>query len=331
MKFEKDIYFQEKYGALYEKAEKGSSVCWHYTGPEGEIIHNFLLREIPQDIFTHSVYDLITPYGYGGPLITRLSRGYTRHDLVTAFSNAFSQYCKEKRIVCEFIRFHPIAQNANDFTSIYHGQVIRNTLGTDLTREDPFAEEFSKGCRKNIRRAIANGVSWKITFQPDNIKSFQEIYYDTMDRNSASEFYYFDDTYFLQCIENFKENLLLVEAIYQEKTIAAGLYFVSDGIIHIHLSGTRSEYLHLSPAYILRYAAMQWGLDHGCRLIHHGGGRTNSEEDSLFCFKKQFAQKTQFPFSVGKKIWDMTAYQALCEYMGADMTGEFFPAYRKQL
>lgn len=29
MGFEKDIYFQEKYGILYEKAERGDAVCWN--------------------------------------------------------------------------------------------------------------------------------------------------------------------------------------------------------------------------------------------------------------------------------------------------------------
>ena len=107
-----------------------------------------------------------------------------------------------------------------------------------------------------------------------------------MDRNNASEFYYFDKQYFEKCIEYFPNNIIIVKAILNGITIAAGFYFIVNDIIHIHLSGTLDKYLYLSPAYILRYAVTLWGKEKGYKLIHHGGGRTNSEDDGLYKFKK---------------------------------------------
>src|SRR5699024_2011904 len=142
----------------------------------------------------------------------------------------------------------------------------------------------------------------KVIEKPTDVSKFKQFYYSTMDRNSASNYYYFNDSYFNKCLEYFRDNLLLVESIYQGQTIAMGFYFIYENIIHIHLSGTLSEYLHLSPAYILRYGVTEWGKENGYSLIHHGGGRTNDVKDSLYTFKKQFGNNTDFKFHIGKKI-----------------------------
>jgi len=324
-----DIYFDPNYGKLYEKAENGKAVCWSYDGPEGYVSHQFIQREIPITISGGPWFDIVTPYGYGGPVVESVTEGYSRDELVHAFQQEFSAYCATNRIVSEFVRFHPLVNNAKDFAGIYRGECIRHTLGTNLKDyDDPVGVEFSKGCRKNIRQAIRKGVSWRVTPHPEQIDVFKEIYYSTMERNGASDYYYFDDEYFEHCLAWFRDNLLFVEAIFEGKTIAAGLYFVFDKIIHIHLSGTRSEYLHLSPAYILRYAVAMWGKENGYYVIHHGGGRSNARDESLFLFKKQFAQNTEFEFWVGRKIWNTDIYGILCEACGADRNSPFFPAYR---
>ena len=325
-----DIYFSDNYGKLYEKAENGKNIVWYYEGKEGVVKHQFLIRKIPTSSSSLDLYDIVTPYGYGGPLIIKVNSGYSPAELVSAFEGKFKEYCLENHIVSEFVRFHPIFGNADDFADIYNSECIRKTLGTNLKDfDDPVAGEFSKSCRKNIRKAINNGVSWRVTLNPSKIDSFKEIYFSTMNRNSATQYYYFNDEYFADCIKYFNQNILYVEALYEEKIIAAGLYFVYDKTIHIHLSGTLSEYLYLSPAYILRYAVTLWGKENGYNLIHHGGGRSNADDDSLFLFKKQFAKNTEFDFKIGKKIWDEEKYNMLCELNNINNT-EFFPAYRNQ-
>lgn len=325
----KDIYFEPNFGKLYEKVEKGICKNWKYEGPEGIVNHQFILREIPIETETRW-YDIVTPYGYGGPVISKISEGYEKKELVSAFEKAFEEYCIKNKIVSEFVRFHTIVGNAYDFKEVYNAECIRHTVGTNLkTYEDPVVSEFSKNCRRNIRKALNNGVTYRVTPQPQHIDSFKEVYYSTMDRNNAGDYYYFEDEYFEKCMEWFGEELLFVEALYEEKVIAAGLYFISNKTIHIHLSGTLSEYLYLSPAYILRYAATLWGKEHGYEIIHHGGGRSNSPEDSLYKFKKQFGKNTEFEFFVGRKIWNQEMYGKLCDISGNDKNGEFFPAYRK--
>ncbi len=320
-----DIYFNTNYGKLYEKIENGVCKEFKLECDYGIVRNIFIQREIP---IASKYNDIVTPYGYGGPIVIADSIN-DRKQLINKYHEKFSQYCRDNNIVSEFVRFHPIINNVEGFDSIYKVENIRKTVGTNLKDyDDPVQSEFSKSCRKNIRRALKQGITYRVIESPNNISEFKKIYYSTMDRNKATDYYYFDDDYFENCLKYFKSNIILVEAIYDDKVIAAGLYFVYNKIIHIHLSGTLSEYLHLSPAYILRYAVTLWGKEKGYELIHHGGGRSNSPEDRLYRFKKQFGKNTEFDFYIGKKIWNMEIYKKLCQNAGVDDSVEFFPAYR---
>ena len=322
-----DIYFDDNYGKLYEKIEKGKAMKFEFNSSNGKITNQFLIREIPEKINEKTYYDIVTPYGYGGPIIEKIDGN--KETLINEYEEAFSKYCGENNIVSEFIRFHPIVKNYEDFEKIYNPNYLRKTLITKLNEEDVIQKQFGKSCRKNIRQAINKGITYKVTEAPDNIGTFKDIYYSTMDRNNATDYYYFDDEYFANILKYFKNNVILVEAIFEGKTIAAGLYFVYKNIIHIHLSGTLTEYLYLSPAYILRYAVTLWGIEKGYEYIHHGGGRSNSPEDTLYLFKKSFSKLYDVDFYIGKKIWDKDVYAELCKMKNIDEDDGFFPAYRK--
>ena len=149
-----DIYFYEKYGKLYENIEKGIVDIFNFKNDVGKIYYLFIKREIPLDIDGGPWFDITTPYGYGGPIIIECEEGY-EDELVLAFERSFSEYCKNNKIVSEFIRFHPIIDNAKVFSSIYSIEHIRNTLGTDLkSYDDPFQEEFSKSARRNNKKSV---------------------------------------------------------------------------------------------------------------------------------------------------------------------------------
>ena len=124
-----------------------------------------------------------------------------------------------------------------------------------------------------------------------------------MKRKHAKEFYFFDDKYYEDILMYFKDRVALAKVFLEDKLIACGLYFLSGKTIHAHLSGTDTDYLKYSPAYILKYGTVLWGKEHGYELIHYGGGLSNSENDSLYLFKRKFAKKTDFDFYVGERIW----------------------------
>ncbi len=325
-----DIYFQKEYGIVNEPIEDGKAICKKIGTAYGIVNHMFILRAIHTKINGEQYYDIVSPYGYGGPVIAECEPG-KKDALLDAYEREFAEYCREHNIVSEFIRFHPIVGNGVDFQKVYDAKLDRKTVGTNLDAyEDPVSEEFSKSCRKRIRRAIRDGITYRITERPDDISGFKEVYYSTMRRNGAGEYYYFSDDYFERCLKYFRDNIILVEALYEGKVIAAGFYFAWENVIHIHLSGTLSEYLHLSPAYVLRYAVTLWGKEKGYSLIHHGGGRSGDLEDSLYTFKKQFGQNTEFDFYIGRKVWNRDIYEKLCIKGGVEPDSKgYFPAYRQ--
>jgi len=325
-----DIYFEPYHGKLCERIEKGQCGIFNFECEIGKISNMFIKREIPLKVDGKSYYDIITPYGYGGPLILRCEEG-RKDELVKNFGEAFREYCIRNDIVCEFVRFHPVVGNAKDFGSIYKLDNLRYTVGTNLSdNDDPVASEFSKGARKSIRRALRTGVTFRVTDAPECMKVFKKIYFSTMDRNNADRYYYFDDEYFDLCLEQLQDNIIFSEAIYDGKVVAMGLYFIYGKTIHIHLTGTLSEYMYLSPSYILRYAITLWGKDNGYELIHHGGGKTCCPEDSLYKFKKQFGSNTKFEYYKGKRIWNEEVYGNLCVLAGKKENGDYFPAYRQK-
>lgn len=237
------------------------------------------------------------------------------------------EYVIEHNIVSEFVRFHPVVGNALDFQKIYEVEWDRHTVATDLLHYS-LEEEFGKSAKKNIQRALKAGIEYEVIENPTDVSEFIEIYHSTMDRNQAEEYYYFGEEYFSNCLSQFREHIIYIKVIFQGKVIAAGFYFYYGNILQAHLSGTLSEYLSLSPAYVVKYATADWDRSHGIHYIHYGGGTDCSEENSLYQFKKKFGKHTKFDFYVGKKVWNEAVYMELCKRKGVRMDTGFFPAYR---
>lgn len=326
----KDIYFEKDYGRLYEKIEKGVCEEFIFEHALGTVRHLFIKREIPIKLDDRIFYDLMTPYGYGGPHIVS-GRQEDKAELAAIFQQAFGEYCREKGIVSEFVRFHPVLKNHLDFSNCYELIFKRHTIQTDLANSaDPILTEYSASCRRDIRHALKAGVEYRVIEQPENLEDFKELYTSTMQRNSADSIYYFDDEYFQNCIDWLGDCLLLVEVSYQGSVIGMSLNFVCGDYIHVHLTGTRKEYHHLAPAYVLQYALVLWGKEQGKQLIHHGGGRTGEPDDKLYLFKKKFGRNEEFEYFSGRKIWNAEVYEMLCQTVGAPIDAGEFPAYRRR-
>lgn len=323
-----DIYFETAYGQLYEKIENGKCEVFHYIGEEGEVRHLYIKKEIPFRLEGEGYYDLVTPYGYGGPLIIRVKEaGKAR--LVEAFQRAFQEHCLDQNIICEFVRFHPILMNAEDFCNCYELTLQRYTTGTNLRDfENPIQAEFSKSKQKSIQKALAAGVEYRITQNPSSLTGFKAIYERTMDRKEADAVYYFDEAYFDQLLRDLGEHILLVEVLYDGQVIGMSLNFVYGKLIHTHLSGMDFDYRHLSPAFVMRYALALWAKEQGTELIHEGGGKGKGLDDPLYLLKKQFGRNTDFRYYVSRKIWNPEIYRRLCRMLHVEETAESFPAYR---
>lgn len=328
----KDIYFENEYGKLYENVPEDKFEVFEYEDEIGKISNRFIKRQIPISLDNDVVYyDLATPYGYGGPVIEYINDNSKKNQLVKKFKEEYIKYTEDENIVSEFVRFHPIINNAEDFKKIYDVIFNRKTVGTDLRFDDPFGSEFSKSTRKTIRKLLRNDhISYQVIDNPNSLDDFMKIYYSTMDRNNADVGYYFEESYFKKMLSSFQKNIVAIKVYYDDEVIGMSINFKSNKFLHAHLSGTLREYLDYSPAYILKYALMEYGKTNNYEFVHYGGGASSSEHDSLFRFKNKFGKNTKFDFYLGKKIWNKNVYDKLCLITKNEEVKDFFPAYRKQ-
>ena len=175
MKNNLDFYFDEHYGELYEKLEGGKAEIFKYEDENGVVTNQFIKRKIKDKVDGKTYYDLTTPYGYGGPVINKCTGD--KKVLVKKYEESLKKYCLENDIVSEFVRFHPIVENALDFKDVYNTIYMRKTLGTNLKDyDDPVQSEFSKSCRKTIRQVLKEGITFRYINNADDLKDFKRVY-----------------------------------------------------------------------------------------------------------------------------------------------------------
>lgn len=327
-----DVYYLPEYGKLCETMEEGRCERFEYRSSNGYIINVFIKRPVPWLVNGEQYYDIVTPYGYGGPIIID---AVERESLKYEYAKAFEIYCKENKIVCEFIRFHPIFQNFKDVDDSYEVIYSRHTVGTNLMNfDDPVQSEFSKSLRRDNRRAIEKGVTVTLDSSPDSLDVFRKLYEETMDRNQADEMYYFSDDYYRILETDLKPYVLEAQLHYEDEIIASEIYFIAGDVLHAHLLGSNEKMLELGAGGLLEASAAYWGKEHGYRYIHHGGGRSGEADDSLLKYKKKFGKNTEFDFYIGKKIWNREVYNELVQNrmkQGLINDENYFPQYRAKI
>ncbi len=329
-----DIYYTPGYVKPFYENGDGEPFLSYYEDIKGRVINVFLLRDIAEDerfqnlMGKNKYYDIITPYGYGGPLYE--SYGDIK-ELSNNYFKAFSEFCIENNIVSEFIRLHPLLKNHTFSQYFYDIKKIRKTVYIDLRGgEDAILNNMITASKKSVRKAERYGV--RIIHGKDKylIDEFKRLYYETMDKNNAEKYYYFKNDFFNFTLE--QENSMIFAALYEDKIIAARIELFSKKFMHDHLAGADMKYLNLAPNNLLIYEIAKWGSKEGMMFLHMGGGY-KSAEDSLYRFKKSFTNNEPLDFYIAKKIHNYDNYNILVEKRKKmdekyNSLSEFFPAYR---
>ncbi|MGL4402165.1 MAG: lipid II:glycine glycyltransferase FemX [Fusobacteriaceae bacterium] len=324
-----DIYFKEEYGKIYELNGEGKLGTFKIDGENGSVIYNFLKREIPIKLEGNSYYDIITPYGYGGPLFSDYSDEKALEKLKNQFGIEFSQYCTDENIVSEFVRFHPIIKN-HEFVEAYMDVIYnRDTICIEIAGEDEgkIWESFTCKCRNNLHKAFRNNITVEIR---QDIDIFYEIYLKTMERNCATSYYYFSKEFFRNTMELLGDGAKIFLASHEGKIVSGILVIHGGEYVHNHFSGTDPEYRDLGANNMLIFEAAKWGGRNGKRYFHLGGGCTDNS-DSLYRYKSTFTKNDPYKFYTGQKIHNTEIYQKLVEErekIEGIENRDYFPLYR---
>jgi serine/alanine adding enzyme len=317
-----DIYFRPEYGRLYERHENGTLESFSYKTAAGEVYFQFIRR--PLDAFDgfDGYSDIVTPYGYGGPVFLGGAKK-TRPAL------AFQEYCRDTKTVSAFVRFHPLLGNGPEFASAFDEVVpIRKTVAIDLSK-DLYNEEFNYAVRKNCRKAKGYGLSIQYDTALDTMDSFVRLYYQLMDMKKTVDYYYFPESYF-DGLKSIGSAVELVNAVLDGEIVASILYLKYGDFIHTHLSGTTTKgYQTRAAEYITSNRALI-AKDEGYKWCHLGGGFSNEPDDSLYLFKRKFSNSAPLDFYVGKSVYAPKAYEALCRQAAGrqHLDESYFPKYR---
>jgi lipid II:glycine glycyltransferase (peptidoglycan interpeptide bridge formation enzyme) len=232
-------------------------------------------------------------------------------------------------VIAFFTRQNPLIDSSWLLSGCADVVNLSSTVCIDLRKPETVQnKEMTKGHRYDIRKAKNNGVTAREVEYFEFLDTFISIYYETMGRTGACDYYFFPKQYFLQLKENLGDAVRLYIAEAKGEVIAAAIFLLSNKIIQYHLSGALSAFLSLSGAKVIIDEVRRWGTDNGFFWFHLGGG-VSSVEDSLFRFKAGFS-KLRFQFQVIKWIIDPMVYNEAIK-RSKQLDSCFFPAYRKPL
>lgn len=311
----KDVYFWPEYVALHRFIEESRALLFAYESDDGACwMYPFLLQPIAgmkeQDGAPATMwFDIETPYGYGGPLANT-----DRAEFLAEAHAAFSAWCREQRVVAEFIRLHPLLRNERWLDSEIEVIYDRETISLDLTNFnalDPAALPFDKMARYMLRRAERSGVRVERRDPRADFDKFVALYRETMRRINADEYYFFDEHYFRGLRELVAESGWLLAATLDEEWAAAALFLKGTGYLHYHLSATRAEPRLPGATNLLLYTAAQMGsASESLTTLHLGGGTTSLPDDSLLKFKRSMGNQAH-AFHIGRRVHHPTMYAAV--------------------
>lgn len=322
-----DFYFTPAYGELNAAFEGGKLETFVHETPRGSVYHMFILRTIPDEIGGDGSFDISTPYGYGGPVLIDCEDG-DRAWLAASYADAFSAFCRERRIVSEFVRFHPLLGNAEDWKPHMDVRFSRHTVAIDLTPDDLFAQ-FKRNQRRILRHQ--EDIEVEFDFDMEKLDVFESVYREAMQALGASDYYFFPHGYF-EALEACKPHCFLVHARYQGAIVSSRLVFRYGQTLHDHLAGTRPDCYKANGSTTLIGHVAAWGKREGYTRFHLGGGTTCAADDSLLSYKSEFSSGPLYDYHMGQVVHDEAAYRRLCaranEIRGEEASGCFFPGYR---
>ena len=302
----RDIYFTPEYTELSRLNGDGDIRCFCFEEGNHVGIYPFIINEIKGYEFGRSYFDIETPYGYGGPVLSSDDAAVAER-----FEESFLNFCAESSIVAEFIRFHPLIKNNGIFKNAINVQHNRFTvqLPLDTDIQAIWNNEICSKNRNMIRKAQSAGIEVR-PLGTDQFDIFVKIYLNTMKKLGAEDYYFFNEDYFNGLKSIISERGIILGAYLDGRVIACSAFFYYENYFHYHLSGSDEKYLKLAPNNLLLYKAIEAGLEKGCTIFHFGGGRTEAPDDSLLKFKKSFSRHTG-DFYTGKRILNKEIYSSL--------------------
>lgn len=321
-------YYRYEYFAHHRDIQ-GELIILELRDQEGSLgIMPLLKRPVESEEY-QEYFDVITPYGYSGPLFKERANTQSKK----RFWQLLNTWYQKEKIVSEFIRFNHLNNH-----EAYDGELLptlKNVKGKILKDKEQQWKNFKSKVRNNYRKAVQDHLSFKAFTGKEicmrHITGFHAIYIETMDRNHASSNYFFNLEYFKNLILSDPSGFILAFAYKGNTIVSAELIILHKDTMFAYLGGTRKAYFSSRPNDFLRVKVIDMGREKGYLWYILGGGI--HDMDGLYKSKKYlFPYDKDFTFYTGRKIVNQKVYKGLCQESNVEIarSDAFFPNYRIQ-
>lgn len=310
---QQDVYYTPEYYQLYEENGDGTAECFVFEENGNIALYPYLINSVNKLGYDldDEYFDIQGAYGYNGVVANCYDKYFKK-----SFFIEFDNYCQNNNIIAEFTRFNPIFENQK-FESRHEPIYALDNVLIDISLDIDkiWRESFDNGVRKAVKKGNRNKLSYESyrgdEISDDLLNSFLKIYYSTMDRNDADDFYYFSENYFYQMKNVLPENILFSFVKKDAKVISVELNLINKINSYGFLGGTIAEFFSISPNSFLRFELIKDLKDRGIQNYSIGGGITMN--DSKYKFKKSFSKKIESKFYIGKKTHNQEVYDNVVE------------------
>ena len=323
-----DIYYLSGYVNAFKINGDGEPLLYYYENDNTRAINVIIKRDISKSgnfskVNANTYFDFITPYGYGGWLV--------EGDDYEGLARDYEATCIENNIISEFVRFNPMIKNHIGIENMYEQVCLGHTVYMDTIDKEVIWQNLTSKNRNMIRKAQKNGLEVFWGRDSSLIPVFMKIYNETMDKDKAESYYYFEYDFYESILNDLKQNAMWFYVKHDGEIIAMAIFLFCNGKMHYHLSASKREFQYLAPTNLLIYEAAIWAASHGYKKMHLGGG-VGASNDSLYSFKKSFNRGEDIEFFIGKKIFCNEIYSRLEAMHIKDnpekQQSRFFPKYR---
>lgn len=300
-------------------------------------LNMFDLAELPfAQQFGHLLAaDVVSPYGYGGG--TFEGEDVDRQTAEELLEYALHSFFVQMNVVSEFVREDLFTEHLADRHDGEH-LVQQQNVVVDL--RIPMEERwlrYAPKVRQNVRHAEHAGLRVEIGDGEILQEPFLSVYYSTMERRHAKDYYFFAREKFQRLHYSLQPSggLQYVIVFLRDRAISAALLLLSADMLYYFLGGTDANYFALRPTDLLMHTIITWGHDRGYSKLVIGGGL--KPNDGLLQFKKAFEPHGLMDFCVRRVVWNKEQYDSLVAAREKWEAGKgrtwrpeptFFPAYR---
>ncbi len=205
-----DSYYLPGYVKAFQRHGDGEPLLFYFEEDALRAVNVVMKRDLALDrhfqgkIEADTIFDLATPYGYGGFLLD----GAVDH--LSTLNEAYYQWCIENGIISEFVRFHPVLENARALREMYEVVDLGRTIQLELQSEEQIWAGLTSKNRNVIRKARKSGVEIFWGRSPELMAKFKSMYDATMAKDEAAAYYYFKEDFYQSVLHDIKNSFLIL-------------------------------------------------------------------------------------------------------------------------